>query len=186
MREGLKNYQIHQPGYYWNKTCMIWGSSGIYSFVIRMSSGKLKNIPLFASLKCWLDRFVANSFLNIYTIHKNPVILVGKPSKKKTSKLWTLSKLLKPPPPIRGGLDSKSLDIMKLSWPPHPLEKFGHFGNKKLAFKKAYILLRLKAVCLYRQVELVVYTSTLHFRASCDNVTMNQEFLQFVPFLSCF
>ena len=83
MREGLKNYQIHQPGYYWNKTCMIWGSSGIYSFVIRMSSGKLKTIPLFASLKCWLDRFVANSFLNIYTIHKNPVILVGKPSKKK-------------------------------------------------------------------------------------------------------
>ena len=79
-------------------------------------------------------------------------------------------------PPIRGGLDSKSLEIMKLSWPPHPLGKFGHLGNKCLAFKKAFILLRLKTVCLYRQVELLVYTSTLHFRPSCDNVTMNHFF----------
>ena len=79
-------------------------------------------------------------------------------------------------PPIRGGLDSKSLEIMKLSWPPHPLGKFGHLGNKCLAFKKAFILLRLKTVCLYRQVELLVYTSTLHFRPSCENVTMNHFF----------
>ena len=48
---------------------------------------------------------------------------------------------------------------MRLSWPPHPLGKFGHFGNKSLAFKSAFILLRLKTVCLYWQVELLVYTA---------------------------
>ena len=110
---------------------------------------------------------------------------LGKGSKKKLPNFGHCPNFLDLPP-IRGGLDSKSLDIMKLSWPPHPLEKFGHLGNKSLAFKKAFILLRQKTVCLYRQVELLVYTSTLHFRPSCDNVTMNQEFLQFVPFLSCF
>ena len=65
---------------------------------------------------------------------------------------------------------------MRLSWAPHPLGKFGHLGNKSLAFKNAFILLRLKTVCLYGQVELLVYTSTLHFRLSCDNVTMKHFF----------
>ena len=137
MREGLKNYQIHQPGYYWNKTCMIWGSSGIYSFVIRMSSGKLKNIPLFASLKCWLDRFVANSFLNIYTIHKNPVILVGKPSKKKLPSCGHC-------PNHGGGEVWASTNFF-------PLWMFGHIFNgeggqsslSKVVFEKKFVFLLL-------------------------------------------
>ena len=101
---------------------------------------------------------------------------LGNPSKKKICQTLDIVQTSLTSPPIRGGLDSKSLDIMKLSWPPHPLEKFGHLGNKSLAFKKAFILLRQKTVCLYRQVELLVYTSTLHFRTSCENVTMNHFF----------
>ena len=96
--------------------------------------------------------------------------------KKKNFQTLDIVQTSKTSPPIRGGLDSKSLDFMRLSWPPHPLGKFGHLGNKSLAIKKAFILLRLKTVCLYRQVELLVYTSTLHFRSSCENVTMNHFF----------
>ena len=105
---------------------------------------------------------------------------------KKNCQTLDIVQTSKTSPSIKGDLDSKSLDIMRLAWSPHPLGKFGHLGNKSLVFKNAFILLRLKTVCLYGQVELLVYTSTLHFRPWCDNVTMNQEFLQFVPFLSCF
>ena len=82
----------------------------------------------------------------MYQLNKVQRKCLGNPSKKKICQTLDIVQTSLTSPPIRGGLDSKSLDIMKLSWPPHPLEKFGHLGNKSLAFKKAFILLRQKSL----------------------------------------
>ena len=68
--------------------------------------------------------------------------------KKKTAKLWTLSKLLKPPPPLGVVWTAKVWTLEDFLYPPpYPLGMFGHFRNKGLAFDKAFRLLRLETLC---------------------------------------
>ena len=92
---------------------------------------------------------IALMFKQLVTFYKGS-------SQKKTAKLWTLSKLLKPPP-HQGWFGQQKFGHYETFLTPHPLGKFGHFGNKSL---KAFILFRLKTVCLHRQVELLVQHSS--------------------------